>query len=245
MTGSDQRLSSLSTLWSVVRQANQGPAEATRAAQQRLLDLYGGAIRRYLLGALHDEEAAEELFQEFTLCLLQGNLAGADPNRGRFRDFVKGVLAHLIARHHKRGHRRPQTFGSDLPEPAVPPPSHSELDEQFLKSWRDELLARCWADLSGIEQRTGQPFYTVLRFRAEHPDLSSARMAAELSTTLGKPLTAASVRQTLHRARERFADLLLEEVLQSLHEPNPEDLEQELLELGLHEHCRPALRRRC
>jgi RNA polymerase sigma-70 factor (ECF subfamily) len=232
-------------LWTVVRQANQQPAEGTRAAQQQLLDLYGGAIRRYLLGALRDEEAAEELFQEFALCLLQGNLAGADPNRGRFRDFVKGVLAHLIAKSHRRGRRRPRAFGSRLPEPVVPPPSHSELDQHFLNSWRDELLARCWADLSAIEHRTEQAFYTVLRFRAEHPDLSSAQMAADLSTTLGRPLTAASVRQTLHRARERFANLLLQEVAQSLHEPTPEDLEEELLELGLLEHCRPALQRRC
>jgi RNA polymerase sigma-70 factor (ECF subfamily) len=69
-------------------------------------------------------------------------------------------------------------------------------------------------------------------------------MAAQLSTELGKPLTAAGVRQLLHRARERFADLLLEEVAQSLAEPSPERLEQELLELGLLEYCRPALQRR-
>lgn len=241
---SSHRLSSISTLWSLVRQANQRPAETTRAAQQQLLDCYGGAIRRYLLGALRDEDAAEELFQEFALCLLQGNLGGADPGRGRFRDFVKGVLGHLVAKYHKRGRRRPQPFGSHQPEPAVAAPTHSELDHSFLASWRDDLLARSWAELAQIENQTGQPFYTVLRFRAEHPDLPSGQMAEQLSIQMGKPLTAAGVRQTLHRAREKFANLLLDEVSQSLEQPTLDQIEQELLELGLLEHCRPALQRR-
>jgi RNA polymerase sigma-70 factor (ECF subfamily) len=244
LTMSSQRLSSISTLWSLVRQANQGPAEATRAAQERLLERYGGAVRRYLLGALRDEDAAEELFQEFALCLLQGNLRGADPGRGRFRDFVKGVLSHLVAKHHQRGRRRPQLLGSQQPEPVEEAPTHSELDHSFLASWRDELLAHSWAELAQVEHRTDQPFYTVLRFRAEHPDLSSGQIAEQLGTQMGKPLTAAGVRQILHRAREKFAGLLLDEVAQSLEHPTADRIEQELLELGLLEHCRPALQRR-
>jgi hypothetical protein len=57
-------------------------------------------------------------------------------------------------------------------------------------------------------------------------------------------LTAVGVRQLLHRARERFADLLLEEVAQSLDAPTPELLEQELIDLRLLDCCRTALERR-
>ena len=42
-------------------------------------------------------------------------------------------------------------------------------------------------------------------------------MAAELSPKLGKPLTAQGVRQSLHRARKRFVDLLIQQVAGSLH----------------------------
>jgi hypothetical protein len=56
-------------------------------------------------------------------------------------------------------------------------------------------------------------------------------------------LTAAGVRQALHRARQKFADLLLEEVAQSVEDPTPEHLERELVELGLFDYCRPALER--
>ncbi len=68
-------------------------------------------------------------------------------------------------------------------------------------------------------------------------------MAEQLSGILGKPLTAAGVRKTLDRARDRFADLLLGEIAHSLADPTPDQLEEELIDLNLLEHCRPALER--
>jgi RNA polymerase sigma-70 factor (ECF subfamily) len=68
-------------------------------------------------------------------------------------------------------------------------------------------------------------------------------MAQQVSARLGRPLTADAVRQALHRAREKFADLLLDEVAQTLGAPTAEQLEEEVLALDLHTYCRPALRR--
>jgi hypothetical protein len=95
-----------------------------------------------------------------------------------------------------------------------------------------------------MQDKTGQPFYLVLRFRAEHTDMRSPQMAAQLSAQLGKPLTAGGVRQMLYRARDHFAAALLEEVVQSLDTPTQECLEDELLDLGLLDYCRTALGRR-
>lgn len=243
-TNTNPHLSRISTLWSLVCQAHNGPTEDIRAAQRKLLDRYGGAVRRYLLGAVRDPETAEELFQEFAYRFLHGDLRGADPQRGRFRGYVKGVLFHLIADFHRRRQRQPKQLGSDHPEPAAPSESIGDADHTFLAGWRDELLARSWAALQQIEQTTGKPFYTVLRFRAEHADMPSHEMAKELSERLGKPLTAVGVRQTLHRARDKFADLLLDEVAQSLQDATPEQIDQELIDLGLMDYCRSALQRR-
>jgi RNA polymerase sigma-70 factor (ECF subfamily) len=238
----NQRLSQFQTLWTLVRRAHQGAGAG--AAQRQLLDRYGGAIRRYLLGALRDQDAADELFQEFVCRLLGGGMSGADPERGRFRNFVKGVLFHLVADYHKRRQRQPQSLPPEHSEPAVGPPTMSDLDRDFLTSWRDELLARSWAGLSAIEKESGQPYYTVLRFRAEHSDLPSAQMAERLGVKLGRKVTAAGVRQTLHRAREKFADLVIDEVVHSLENPTVEQLEEELIDLGLLIYCQPALQRR-
>ena len=50
---------------------------------------------------------------------------------------------------------------------------------------------------------------------------------------MDKTITVASVRVMLHRAREQFADLLLEEVDHSIDKVTPEGLEQELADLHL------------
>lgn len=237
-----QRLSQISTLWSLVQQANSGPVEAVSAARQQLLERYGGAISRYLRKLLPNRDAADEVFQEFALQLVHGDLRGADPHRGRFRNFVKGTLFHLVADYYKQRRKWPAPLPHGESVPAADTPI-AESDAVFLESWRDELLARAWAALAKLETQMGQPYYAVLRFRADHPDLRSPQMAEELTNQLGRHFTAGAVRQTVHRARERFADLLLDEIRHSLDDPTSIQLEEELVELGLLDYCRPALER--
>ena len=201
------------------------------------------ARRRYLLAATRDADAADELFQEFAVRFLQGRLHGAAPQRGRFRDYLKGVLRNMVADHHKRARKRPLPLTPDHPEAAAAAAPAAD-DEAFLASWRDELLSRSWAALEVLEKDSGQPYYTALRYRVDHPNTASPEMATALSQTRARALTAAGVRQILHRARERFADLLLEEIAQALAEPTDESLSEELVELGLVDYCRPALQRR-
>ncbi len=237
----DQRLSSIRTFWAVVGKAKGQTAESTAAAQQ-LIERYSAAVHRYLLGAVRDADVADDLAQEFALRFMRGDLQKADPERGRFRDFVKGVLFHLIADHYRKLKRMlpPLQDGSFQDCKAANP---SEDDRQFLESWRTELLNRAWAGLEKVQTDTGQLFYSVLRQRAEHPEQRSAEMAEQLSTSLGKVVNAAWVRQMLHRARDKFADLLLDETLQTLQEPTVDDLEREIIDLGLFEYCREALER--
>jgi RNA polymerase sigma-70 factor (ECF subfamily) len=238
----EQRLSRISTLWSLVCHAQKGQPEAANPARQQLLERYGVAVRRYLHKVLRDPDAADEVFQEFALELVKGGLRGADPQRGRFRNFVKGTLFHLIADYHQKRRKWPGPLPGDGAALAANPEDW-ESDQRFLESWCDELLARAWAALAESEAQTRQPVHAVLRFRADHPDMRSPEMAEELTALLGRPFTGAGVRQILHRAREKFADLLLDEVAQSLDNPTAEQLVQELVELGLLDYCRPALER--
>jgi RNA polymerase sigma-70 factor (ECF subfamily) len=242
----NHRLSRITTCWTLVAKAHRGPQPLVTSAQQALLQRYCGAIYRYLLGALHDADAADEVAQEFAYCFVRGDFKNADPGRGRFRDFVKTVLFHLIVNYQRQRQKRARVapLTADAPEPADSGSDPAAADHAFLERWREELLDRTWEGLEEQEKQSGQPFYTVLRFRTEHADLTSERMAEELSGKLGKSVTAAGVRQTLHRAREKFADLLLDEVARSLETTETERIEQELVDLGLLSYCRPALERR-
>jgi hypothetical protein len=115
-----------------------------------------------------------------------------------------------------------------------------ESDAQFLDSWRDELLARVWAALHEDERSGGQPYYSVLKFRAENPKLTSREMAARLNERLlpTRAFTETGIRKSVERARKRFANALIDEVAHSLGDPTDEELEQELINLGLLPYCR-------
>src|SRR5258707_240889 len=79
----------------------------------------------------------------------------------------------------------------------------------------------------------GDSFADVLRLKSEDPSRTSATLAEELAKRHGRPATPEGVRQTLHRARARFAELLRAEVAATVRSDDPADVEAELAELGL------------
>jgi RNA polymerase sigma-70 factor (ECF subfamily) len=245
----DDHLSRITTMWTMVRQAHGENSSEINAAQDRIIERYSGAVYRYLLAVLRDKDAADEVFQEFALRLVRGGFRKADQQRGRFRDYVKVAVLRLVTDYHRKRQRdaRRGTDNDELVELAEDAASPDPKSEQaFVASCRDEFLGRAWRGLKAIEEQSGQLLFTILDYRARHPDTPSQQMADELNRTLEpeKPITAAGVRKTLERARLRFADLLLEEVAQSLDEPDGAEVEQELIDLGLHAYCANALSRR-
>jgi RNA polymerase sigma-70 factor (ECF subfamily) len=238
-----QHLSHIATQWSVLYEAHKGSATEAARARQVLMQRYCGAVYRYLLRAVRDPAVAEDLTQEFALRFIQGRFGQADPSQGRFRNYVKGALFRLVQDHHRNQARGPRAVPLEH-DAAVPDPHDESSDRDFRDSWRLELLSRAWRALQQVQEQTGQPFHDVLRLRVDAPDLSSAEMAETLSERLGRSISAANVRQLLHRARERFADLLLEDVQQSLEGAPLDQVEEELAELNLLKYCQDTLARR-
>jgi RNA polymerase sigma factor (sigma-70 family) len=239
----DPHLSQMSTQWTMVFQAHSGTPDEAHIAASRLMCRYAGAVHRYLLKVLKDSHAADELDQEFALRFLRGDFKNCDPNRGRFRDYVKRAVQNLINDHHRR--KRPTISLDDrTPQPAATDAGIADFEQQFLESWRKDLLERAWNSLEELEKNTGQPYHTVLRSKVTHPDLTSDKLADQLSTTLKKSYTAGAVRQALQRSREKYVDYLLTEVRASLHNPTRDEIEQELIDLNLLHYCRPFMKRR-
>jgi RNA polymerase sigma factor (sigma-70 family) len=237
-------LSQIPTLWSLVRGAHKGLQEEMASARAKLLERYGGAVKRYLMKSLRDPDATEELSQEFAIRFLRGDFHRADPERGRFRSFVKTALFRLMMDFRKRQRRNPRLLDSHDPEPSAKTPDMDELDRGLCQSWREQLLNRTWQLLAAAGRRSRQPFYQVLRLKADHPEFRAPEIAEVISQQTGQPVNSAHIRQTLHRAREHFAELLLDQVAQSLETPSIENLEEELRELGLLMYCEPVLERR-
>ncbi|MGE3819980.1 MAG: RNA polymerase sigma factor [Isosphaeraceae bacterium] len=246
----EQHLSQITTAWTVLGEAH-GLSPGRGDAQSKLIQRYGAPVYRYLLAALRDQDAADELFQEFALRFIRGDFQRADSERGRFRDYLKTSLFRLIIDARRRQKRSNEVrplpqgpSGEPLLVDGETETLEDEADEQFLAVWRAELIATAWDSLKEVERRTGQPLHTVLRLRGDEPSLRSAEMAQRLSERLGRPLNAGWVLKKLLLAREEFTDALLEAVTRSVDDPSHENIEDELIDLGLLEHCRDALERR-
>jgi RNA polymerase sigma-70 factor (ECF subfamily) len=236
-----QRLQEISTIWPLLHQAHQGESADRTLAQAELLHRYQRAVYCYLLQAVEQvPDRADDLFQEFALRFIRGDFHHADRQRGRFRDYLKTSLDHLIVNYLKRQGRDRQlrqSLDSVLDIPA------EEQDLPFLHLWCQELLDRAWESLAAVQSEDGPPFYAVLRQRFEHPELTAADLAERFTTQLqpSRPFTEAGIRKTLQRAREQFAEFLIAEVKRTLPTPSRADLEKELGELGFLPYCHKAL----
>ncbi len=214
--------------------------------QAEVLKRYCGAIYRYSLKVLGDADLADEACQEFAMRFVRGDFRHADPDRGRFRDYVKTSVIHLLGeiRRSEQARLRALALNSGMVE-VLPTPSHSEVEEtEFQQVWRKELLNRAWYELERQQREDAPPYYAVLRIKADQPDLTAVELATQLQNSSKGAYTASGVRQVLHRARELFADRLLAEVAHSVMSEDRAILMEELIDLDLLTYCREALKRR-
>jgi len=239
MAANEKRLSQFVARWAHLLKAH-GESPATRhAAQGELLPRYRAPVYRYLRDLVQDDTTAEELYQEFAIRFVRGDFGHADAPRGRFRDYLQSALFHFAKEHavSARGGFRPLAGEVVLTAGG----SDSDQDRRFLHHWRSELLNRTWAALEEASKAHGDRFHEVLRMKSDDPSRASTIIAAELTRRHGGEHTAGEVRQTLHRAREKFAELLRAEVAASLPTNDAAQVEAELTELGLLVYCPPTV----
>lgn len=197
---------------------------------------YAPAIRNYLEALIKHSHDAEEVAQEFLLRVCQHGFERASPDRGRFRDYVKRA-AHNAGLNFLRG-KKPVQYG-DSALAQVPSPDDAS---QWLDDWRRCLLDRAWVALDGVQRRSSEnQFYNVLRLAVARPQDDSKALAARLSRSLGRSIRPDAFRKQLSRARRTFAQLLVEEVAQTLDAPTPEAIEEELISVGLLPYIREFL----
>lgn len=224
----DTHLSQVLTHWSLLGRAHAADVEAARMARAEFLPRYCAPVYRYLLKIVGNADRAEELAQEFALRFVRGDFRHARPERGRFRDYLKAALRHLVG----EVHRRPVLEAVPLPDHVVGPTPAADAAE-FVRLWRNELINRAWAELEHESNSRGQLLFQALRLKADAPERSAAEVARLLADANRRPVTADSARQFLHRARQRFAELLRLEVAISLPTDDAAEIDEELAELGL------------
>src|SRR5271170_8142104 len=91
------------THWSVVLTAGRSDTTRAQAALARLCQTYWYPLYAYVRRHGYSAHDAQDLTQAFFAHLLERHsLAAADPNRGRFRSFILGVMNHFLANERDR-----------------------------------------------------------------------------------------------------------------------------------------------
>jgi RNA polymerase sigma factor (sigma-70 family) len=236
------RLEAIATRWTLLRRAHGQSATAAGDARDILVMRYQSAIRRYIGALVHNEQEADDITQDVLIRLLKGDFAGADPCRGRFRDLLKVAIRNMVRNTWNREKVR-RAVNVDVAEVAEVVNGHDDEDEsRWLAEWRHSVVSLTWTALERDERlHPAGMVHTILRLRTDYPDESSDQLAERLSVAVGQTVRPDAARQKLRRARLQFVDLLLTEVANGLDQPDPERIEEELIELGLMEMVRKYL----
>jgi RNA polymerase sigma-70 factor (ECF subfamily) len=203
------------TRWNLVLSARQGNEASRRAALETLLATYWRPVYVYLRRKGLPAEAAEDAVQGLFLRLLeQDALRRLDPARGRFRSYLLTALQHYLVNLHehdsalKRGGRGGvvslETLDVERDLPAAPPDPVRAFDREWALAVMERALARLEQEYR--EGRRKGSAAAMLRFFRLDEAPSYAQAAAECG------MTPSQFKAALHRARERFREILREEV---------------------------------
>lgn len=231
-TPDPSRLDGIETRWSLVRRSSGNVSTDAVEARRSLVLRYASAIRSYCQAIVGTEGDADEVSQDVVVRMLKGDFAGADPNRGRFRDLLRTAIRNMARNRWSRENRRSSSTPIDTELHADP--DGQDLDDPWLQQWRGTLLENAWSELRSFQDANpGSCLYTVLRTRTDHADESSEQLASRVSDRLGRLITAATVRQNLRRARVKFCELLVDEVAEGLADASRDRVQDELIALDL------------
>jgi RNA polymerase sigma factor (sigma-70 family) len=226
----------VTTHWSVVLTAGRDDTPRARAALEQLCRNYWRPLYAYVRRAGYSREEAEDRTQEFFARLLAHNsVSKADPERGRFRSFLLASLRHFLAHEWERNHARKRGGGAqfipldfDTAETACLQPTAPDdtPDRAYDRHWALALLDAVLGRLRQEYRDAGREDLfvglkdTLSGGRAEIP-------YRELGARLG--LSEGAVKVAAHRLRQRYRDLLREEVANTV--AGPGEVEEELREL--------------
>ena len=211
-----------------------GHSDTTRAgaALEKLCQTYWYPLYAYVRRRGQSPEDAQDSTQAFFARLLERNWVGqADQQKGRFRSFLLSAMNHFLAdewdkaRAQKRGGGlAPIPLQFDVAETRY---SHEPADNvtpehSYERRWALTLLDEVLRRLRSEYEQDGRGEL----FAALHPCLVGDRSSqpyAELAVKLG--ISEGTVKSAVHRLRQRYRQLLRDEIAQTVVEPGEVDEE--------------------
>jgi len=212
----------LSTQWSLVLAAPSDPS-----ILDSLLRRYVGPIYAYIRRAGNTRDKAADLTQDFvaTVILERGLLDRADPDRGRFRTFLKTALTNFLIDQHRRATARTRSTDSpclnglslDHLEPSDRDDTGAAFDRQWAATVLSATLTRLEADCLACNQAV---HWSVFSAAVLEPALHHTAPPGHepLAARLGIA-DAGQVASMIQTVRRKFRRTLLQVVEETLADP--------------------------
>jgi len=219
------------THWSVVLAAGQSADKQASEALEQLCRAYWYPLYAYVRREGYNPTDAQDLTQGFFARLLaHDSLAQVGPQKGKFRSFLLAALRHFLsdqrdrARAVKRGGGA-EVLSLDAQEAEeryrLEPVDRLDAERMYERRWALTLLERALTRLRDETAAAGKvdAFEALKDFVAGENDISCAEAAAQLG------LTESAVKSAVHRLRQRYRELVREEVAHTVDDPAEIDAE--------------------
>ena len=224
-----------STQWSVVLRAGDHTDQASREALETLCQTYWYPLYAFVRRRGNNHHDAMDLTQGFFVHLMERNrLAQVHPDNGRFRAFLLASIRNFITAQWRKGVSTRRggnvlTFTVDSAEFEKKYRLQSTSgapDSMFEREWVESLILRVLDRLRQDYQRAGKAeLFDALScwLVGEADRIPQPNLAAELG------ISVSAVGVSVFRMRQRFAQILRQEVAHTL--ADPADVDDELARL--------------
>ena len=225
------------THWSVVLAA-QSPSPAAKEALEKLCRTYWRPIYSFVRRQGIGSEEAKDLTQGFFALLLEHrNLNAVRQEKGRLRSYLLASLKYFLANEHNRATAIKRGAGQrlipleDLRERervGYEPSETLAADQIYERRWAlsvlDQVLARLRKEYRAAGPTSAGLFDQLEKSLTDEPDRRSpAETAKEFA------MTVSAVRQASYRLRQRYRQVLREEVAHTVMLPG--DIDDEVRHL--------------
>ena len=224
------------THWSVVVAAGQAGTVQSARALEALCKAYWYPLYAYVRRRVTDIDQAQDLTQSFFAeCLEKNSVGVADPRRGKFRAFLLTSLKHFLSKEWEKsrtlkrgGGRAALSLDFDRADAryGMEPCSGLTAEQLFDRQWAVTLLELIFERMESEFARSGKAaqFQQLKGFVVgDHAGATYAAAAAGLG------ISEAAAKMAAHRLRQRYRQLLREEIAHTV--SSPEEVDDEIRNL--------------
>lgn len=220
------------TRWSVIQASHDSEPQRARRALGELAEIYWYPLWAFAKRSGLDTHAATDAVGDFFLGVIEhASLAGARPEAGRFRGYLRTAFRHFLINQAERSRALKRGGGAEVfaidaadadrrytNEPVDVASPEALFDQAWARALLDHVVTRLaneWEERGELER------FTALRglFLG-----GGGETHAEVALLLG--MTEGSCKVAVHRLRKRYKTLLTEEIGETLTDPG--EVEEEL-----------------